>query len=203
MKQTFYIRNILGLTQPGSTVGGSQAGDSSSFYSSLPQHNSSSSKRLNDYTNHTSGPAGSQSASGAAYEERMNSALRKAPPPSSYNSTSKDSSAVQKSKSYSNFDFVRRDLNFQVCITTLKVWAQNKKYTGWTQKYITTLSVHPVQTNKHAFGRLHRCVKQKIKISQKTLTKYVHPNGKHKSFILAILSNLTNINGGGKKYQKK
>lgn len=102
-----------GLTQPGSTVGGSQTGDSSSFYSSLPQHNSSSSKRLNDYTNHTSGPAGSQSASGAAYEERMNSALRKAPPPSSYNSTSKDSSAVQKSKSYSNFDFVRRDLNFQ------------------------------------------------------------------------------------------
>ena len=72
------------------------------------------------------------------------------------------------------------------------------------QKYITTLSVHPVQTNKHAFGRLHRCVKQKIKISQKkTLTKYVHPNGKHKSFILAILSNLTNINGGGKKYQEK
>ena len=132
----------------------------------------------------------------------MNSALRKAPPPSSYNSTSKDSSAVQKSKSYSNFDFVRRDLNFQVCITTLKVWAQNKKYAGWTQKYITTLSVHPVQTNKHAFGRLHRCVKQKIKISQKTLTKYVHPNGKHKSFILAILSNLTNINGGGMKYQK-
>ena len=125
----------------------------------------------------------------------MNSALRKAPPPSSYNSTSKDSSAVQKSKSYSNFDFVRRDLNFQVCITTLK-------YTGWTQKYITTLSVHPVQTNKHAFGRLHRCVKQKIKISQKTLTKYVHPNGKHKSFIFAILSNLTNIYGGGMKYQK-
>ena len=127
----------------------------------------------------------------------MNSALRKAPPPSSYNSTSKDSSAVQKSKSYSNFDFVRRDLNFQVCITTLK------KYTGWTQKYITTLSVHPVQTNKHAFGRLHRCVKQKIKISQKTLTKYVHPNGKHKPFILAILSNLTNINGGGMKYSRK
>ena len=124
---TFLYPKYSGLTQPGSTVGGSQTGDSSSFYSSLPQHNSSSSKRLNDYTNHTSGPAGSQSASGVAYEERMNSALRKAPPPSSYNSASKDSSAVQKSKSYSNFDFVRRDLNFQVCITTLK-FERKKRY---------------------------------------------------------------------------
>ena len=59
----------------------------------------------------------------AAYEDRMNTALRKAPPPQSYaaasaaSTASNNSSAVQKSKSYSNFDFVRRDLNFQVCIT--------------------------------------------------------------------------------------
>merc|ERR1719189_1680686 len=46
----------------------------------------------------------------------MNTALRKAPPPQSYaaaSAASNNSSAVQKSKSYSNFDFVRRDLNFQ------------------------------------------------------------------------------------------
>ena len=112
MKQNFQTYVNLGLTQPGSTVGGS---NQDGLYGSLPQHNSSSSKRLNDYNQ-----PGAHSASGAAYEDRMNTALRKAPPPSSYNSASKDSSAVQKSKSYSNFDFVRRDLNFQVCIN-LKV----------------------------------------------------------------------------------
>lgn len=76
------------------------ASGTSDYY--LPQHNSSSSKRLNDYQNHNN------SASSAAYEDRISTALRKA------NSNSSTSSAVQKSKSYSNFDFVRRDLNFQV-----------------------------------------------------------------------------------------
>ena len=80
----------------------------------LPQHNSASSKRLNDY--HTN------NVQSAAYEDRINTALRKAPSGSSAASGSAGaggsaavSSAVQKSKSYSNFDFVRRDLNFQVC----------------------------------------------------------------------------------------
>ena len=160
----------LGLTQPG----GSQTGDSSSFYSSLPQHNSSSSKRLNDYTNHTSGPAGSQSASGAAYEERMNSALRKAPPPSSYNSASKDSSAVQKSKSYSNFDFVRRDLNFQVCITTLNVWAQ--KNTCRVDAEIYHNIVRPPCTNQQTcFWQAAQVCQTKNKDFTKNINKICSP----------------------------
>lgn len=69
----------------------------------LPQHNSASSKRLNDY--HTN------NVQSAAYEDRINTALRKAPSGSTVSSS--NSAAVQKSKSYSNFDFVRRDLNFQ------------------------------------------------------------------------------------------
>ena len=83
----------------------------------LPQHNSASSKRLNDY--HTT-----NNVQSAAYEDRINTALRKAPSGSSAASGSAGaggsatSSAVQKSKSYSNFDFVRRDLNFQVCTPT-------------------------------------------------------------------------------------
>lgn len=75
----------------------------------LPQHNSSSSKRLNDYQNHNN------SVQSAAYEDRISTALRKAPQqPQPLQANSNASSAVQKSKSYSNFDFVRRDLNFQV-----------------------------------------------------------------------------------------
>ena len=83
----------------------------------LPQHNSASSKRLNDY--HTT-----NNVQSAAYEDRINTALRKVPSGSSAASGSAGaggsatSSAVQKSKSYSNFDFVRRDLNFQVCTPT-------------------------------------------------------------------------------------
>jgi hypothetical protein len=73
----------------------------------LPQHNSSSSKRLNDYHNQNS-------VQSAAYEDRISTALRKAPAAPGGGSTYQSSSAVQKSKSYSNFDFVRRDLNFQV-----------------------------------------------------------------------------------------
>ena len=81
----------------------------------LPQHNSSSSKRLNDYSNNN--------AQSTAYEDRISTVLRKAPS-GVYNSNygvaggalpASASSAVQKSKSYSNFDFVRRDHNFQVC----------------------------------------------------------------------------------------
>ena len=88
-----------------------QEGAASSSYF-LPQHNSSSSKRLNDY-HHVPNTNNVQSAASAAYEDRMNAALRKAPSGSGSNASV--SSAVQKSKSYSNFDFVRRDLNFQVC----------------------------------------------------------------------------------------
>ena len=88
-----------------------QEGATSSSYF-LPQHNSSSSKRLNDY-HHVPNTNNVQSAASAAYEDRMNAALRKAPSGSAGNASV--SSAVQKSKSYSNFDFVRRDLNFQVC----------------------------------------------------------------------------------------
>ena len=79
--------------------------DSNNSYYHLPQHNSSSSKRLNDYTHNHS------AAQSAAYEDRISTALRKAPSSSNIYSNG----AVQKSKSYSNFDFVRRDLNFQVC----------------------------------------------------------------------------------------
>ena len=85
----------------------------SSYY--LPQHNSSSSKRLNDYSSNTTKNS-NHNAQSAAYEDRISTALRKAPSGSSGASSyhSATSSAVQKSKSYSNFDFVRRDLNFQV-----------------------------------------------------------------------------------------
>ena len=83
---------------------------STSDYYQLPQHNSSSSKRLTDYQNHSN----NNSAQSAAYEDRISTALRKAP--SGSGGPSSVSSAVQKSKSYSNFDFVRRDLNFQVCM---------------------------------------------------------------------------------------
>lgn len=93
--------------------------NSSSYF--LPQHNSSSSKRLNDFhssTNH-SGTNATNNVQSAAYEDRINTALRKAPSGSAAGvgaaTNSSVSSAVQKSKSYSNFDFVRRDLNFQVC----------------------------------------------------------------------------------------
>ena len=85
----------------------------SSYY--LPQHNSSSSKRLNDYSSANTKNS-NHNAQSAAYEDRISTALRKAPSGSSGASSyhSATSSAVQKSKSYSNFDFVRRDLNFQV-----------------------------------------------------------------------------------------
>ena len=85
----------------------------SSYY--LPQHNSSSSKRLNDYSSGNTKNS-NHNAQSAAYEDRISTALRKAPSGSSGASSyhSATSSAVQKSKSYSNFDFVRRDLNFQV-----------------------------------------------------------------------------------------
>ena len=87
----------------------------SSYY--LPQHNSSSSKRLNDYSSGKS--PSNHNAQSAAYEDRISTALRKAPSGSSAGSYhSATSSAVQKSKSYSNFDFVRRDLNFQVGFCT-------------------------------------------------------------------------------------
>lgn len=102
--------------QDGATAGNSFS--SSSYY--MPQHNSSSSKRLNDYSSLNNNVHSVQSA---AYEDRISTALRKAPSSGvNYNSSANSiaagnsSSAVQKSKSYSNFDFVRRDLNFQVCI---------------------------------------------------------------------------------------
>ena len=91
---------------PGSTSSYNNNSTLDSYYGHLPmQHNSSSSKRLNDYQqNHNA-------AQSAAYEDRISTALRKNPSSSNIYSNG----AVQKSKSYSNFDFVRRDLNFQVC----------------------------------------------------------------------------------------
>ena len=97
--------------------GGSSANVPNSSYF-LPQHNSSSSKRLNDFhSNHSGTNAASNNVQSAAYEDRINTALRKAPNNSGAGAATNSSvsSAVQKSKSYSNFDFVRRDLNFQVC----------------------------------------------------------------------------------------
>jgi len=95
--------------------GGSSANVPNSSYF-LPQHNSSSSKRLNDFhSNHSGTNATSNNVQSAAYEDRINTALRKAPNNSGAGAATNSSvsSAVQKSKSYSNFDFVRRDLNFQ------------------------------------------------------------------------------------------
>ena len=130
--------NIYSPTGSGSGVPGSTSA-SSNYY--LPQHNSSSSKRLNDYSNNNSSSSSNATAQSTAYEDRINTALRKAPsgvynsnytPASSSGSgigvgpggggssglaglPASVSSAVQKSKSYSNFDFVRRDHQFQVC----------------------------------------------------------------------------------------
>ena len=103
---------------PSSSQDGAAVPNSSSYF--LPQHNSSSSKRLNDFhsstTHNNSGTNATNNVQSAAYEDRINTALRKAPSGSAGGAaTNSVSSAVQKSKSYSNFDFVRRDLNFQVC----------------------------------------------------------------------------------------
>ena len=102
---------------------GNNSAASNSYY--LPQHNSSSSKRLNDYSaagNHSTVSPNNHNAQSAAYEDRISTALRKAPSGSSGSYHSATSSAVQKSKSYSNFDFVRRDLNFQVGCCTILFW---------------------------------------------------------------------------------
>ena len=108
---------------PSSSQDGAAVPNSSSYF--LPQHNSSSSKRLNDFhssttTHNNSGTNATNNVQSAAYEDRINTALRKAPSGSAGGAaaTNSVSSAVQKSKSYSNFDFVRRDLNFQVCKPT-------------------------------------------------------------------------------------
>lgn len=53
------------------------------------------------------------SASSAAYEDRMNTALRKGAPTPSMSAGS--SYNVKKSKSYGNFDSANRDYSFQVC----------------------------------------------------------------------------------------
>ena len=104
----------------------------SNYY--LPQHNSSSSKRLNDYgvaaaPTSVATSSNNHNAQSAAYEDRISTALRKAPSGSSGGSSyhSATSSAVQKSKSYSNFDFVRRDLNFQVGIPLQYTFLVEKK----------------------------------------------------------------------------
>ena len=58
----------------------------------------------------------------------------------------------------------------------------------------------PCTNQQTCFWQAAQVCQTKNKDFTKNINKYVHPNGKHKPFILAILSNLTNINGGGKKY---
>lgn len=100
------------------------ASAASNNYSSRPDppayHHSSSSYNIPSYQNSNSHSVSSKrlsdlqpsAASSAAYEDRISTALRKAPT-HSLGGSSSASSSVQKSKSYSNFDFVRRELNFQ------------------------------------------------------------------------------------------
>ena len=88
----------------------------SQIYNQPPPPVFSTNNDINSVSNNNNNNNNSNSSASAAlsYEDRINTALGRKVPKSSTTSTIASTQNVQKSKSYSNFDTVRRDLALQV-----------------------------------------------------------------------------------------